>query len=206
MSTGQRIKKLRTENKFSQEYLAEKLDVSRQAVSKWEQDIANPDMNNVKKLAELFDVSVEFILSGKESVRELVYVYVPQRIKWKKIILVMIVFCAVVSIAGFIWWGQSLPVSYDAGACGGGFGKHIFDKFHEELSAEFVENSDDGSLISDLNVHDDTYEVSWEGDTITLSFDISYTHSEYGYTEQTLSCFGKRVWFEVYDWKIAIEG
>ena len=66
MSTiGQRISELRKNSSFSQEYVAEKLNVSRQAVSKWEQDLSAPDTYNLIALAELFDVSVEYIATGK---------------------------------------------------------------------------------------------------------------------------------------------
>ena len=55
MSTiGQRISELRKNSSFSQEYVAEKLNVSRQAVSKWEQDLSAPDTYNLIALAELF--------------------------------------------------------------------------------------------------------------------------------------------------------
>jgi len=63
---GERIKILRTEKKLSQEYLAEKLNVSRQAVSKWENDISSPDTNNLISLAEILGVSVEYLATGKE--------------------------------------------------------------------------------------------------------------------------------------------
>jgi|LSQX01.3.fsa_nt_gb transcriptional regulator with XRE-family HTH domain len=46
MSIGTRIAEQRKKNNFSQEYIAGKLDVSRQAVSKWEQDLSNPDTGN----------------------------------------------------------------------------------------------------------------------------------------------------------------
>ncbi len=62
---GSRISALRKERGFSQEYVAEKLDVSRQAVSKWEQDLCAPDTYNLIALAELFSVSVEYIAVGK---------------------------------------------------------------------------------------------------------------------------------------------
>jgi len=66
MSTiGQRISELRKSSSFSQEYVAEKLNVSRQAVSKWEQDLSAPDTYNLIALAELFDVSVEYLATGK---------------------------------------------------------------------------------------------------------------------------------------------
>ncbi len=65
MSIGNRISELRKKHNYSQEYVAEQLDVSRQAVSKWEVDKASPDTNNLIALAELFGVSVEYLASGK---------------------------------------------------------------------------------------------------------------------------------------------
>lgn len=67
MSIGQRISKLRKGLGFSQEYVAEKLEVSRQAVSKWENDTSAPDTYNLIALAELFGVSVEYIATGKQN-------------------------------------------------------------------------------------------------------------------------------------------
>ncbi len=66
MSIGNRISELRKKYNYSQEYVAEQLDVSRQAVSKWEQDQTAPDTNNLIALAKLFGVSVEYLATGKE--------------------------------------------------------------------------------------------------------------------------------------------
>lgn len=66
MSIGNRISELRKQFNYSQEYVAEQLDVSRQAVSKWEQDQTAPDTNNLIALAQLFRVSVEYLATGKE--------------------------------------------------------------------------------------------------------------------------------------------
>ena len=65
MTIGQRICELRKERGYSQEYVAERLDVTRQAVSKWETDLSAPDTYNLIALAELFGVSVEYIATGK---------------------------------------------------------------------------------------------------------------------------------------------
>ncbi len=65
MSIGERIAELRREYRYSQEYVAEKLGVSRQAVSKWEGDLTAPDTYNLIALAELFGVSVEYLATGK---------------------------------------------------------------------------------------------------------------------------------------------
>lgn len=62
---GEYLKKLRAENKLSQEQLAEKLGLSRQSISKWEQGASTPDIENFAKLAEIYGVSVDSLLKGE---------------------------------------------------------------------------------------------------------------------------------------------
>lgn len=66
MQISERLQSLRKLKNYSQEDLAEMLGVSRQAVSKWESDQANPDINNIIKLREIYSVSTDYILMGKE--------------------------------------------------------------------------------------------------------------------------------------------
>ncbi len=65
------IKKLRNARNISQEALAEKLFISRQAVSSWENDRTQPDIEMIGKLAEIFDISVEELIYGEERKTEL---------------------------------------------------------------------------------------------------------------------------------------
>ena len=62
MKISEKISYLRKRKKLSQEQLAIKLDVSRQAVYKWEADISQPEIDKIKKLALVFDVSYDFLL------------------------------------------------------------------------------------------------------------------------------------------------
>ncbi len=62
---GQRIQQLRKAAGLSQEQLAEKLDVSRQSVSKWELNDAVPEPAKVIAISELFGVSTDELLKGK---------------------------------------------------------------------------------------------------------------------------------------------
>ncbi len=71
-SIGKRISRLRKERSYSQEALAEKLGVSPQAVSKWENDQSCPDITLLPALAKIFDVTVDELLTGNgEQVRVL---------------------------------------------------------------------------------------------------------------------------------------
>lgn len=62
MTFGQTIKTLRRENNMTQENLAELLSISPQAVSRWENDIAMPDISMLPPLANLFSVTTDYLL------------------------------------------------------------------------------------------------------------------------------------------------
>lgn len=64
---GENIAIFRKEKGLSQEKVAEYMSVSRQAVTKWENNISRPSSDNLIKLAELFDVSVDALLGNNES-------------------------------------------------------------------------------------------------------------------------------------------
>lgn len=57
MTFGEKLKTLRVREEYSQEQLAALLHVSRQAVTKWENDAGLPDIENIKAVADLFDVT-----------------------------------------------------------------------------------------------------------------------------------------------------
>ena len=62
-SLGETLKLYRTNCKMTQEFVAESLCVSRQAVSKWENGTSDPSTSNLLALAKLYGVSVEEILN-----------------------------------------------------------------------------------------------------------------------------------------------
>ncbi len=65
MILADKIVRLRKQLGWSQEELAEKMNVSRQSVSKWESTNSIPDLNRIIMLAELFDVSTDFLLKDE---------------------------------------------------------------------------------------------------------------------------------------------
>ena len=65
MSIGERIISLRNERNISQGQIAKALNVSRQAVSKWENDLSSPDTLNLIRLADLLNTDVEYLATGK---------------------------------------------------------------------------------------------------------------------------------------------
>ncbi len=66
MTLGEKIKNLRTRNNLTQEELADRLFVTRTAVSKWETNRGYPDIANLKSIAELFGVSLDDLVSDED--------------------------------------------------------------------------------------------------------------------------------------------
>jgi len=68
MTLGEKLQDARKRCGLTQEQLAEKLSVSRSAVAKWESGKGLPDVDNLKSLAGLLNVSVDYLLDGGETV------------------------------------------------------------------------------------------------------------------------------------------
>lgn len=66
MNFGEKLYELRKEKKLSQEEVADKLNVTRQTVSKWETNQSTPDFDKVLPLCELFGISADELLSGNK--------------------------------------------------------------------------------------------------------------------------------------------
>ena len=66
MNIADRIKILRKRSGISQEELADKMGVSRQAISKWESGQSFPDIDKIVLLSEYFDVTTDYLLKGIE--------------------------------------------------------------------------------------------------------------------------------------------
>ena len=65
MILGEKIAVLRKQNGWSQEDLAEQLQISRQSVSKWESGASIPDLDRIVKLSALFGVSTDYLLKDE---------------------------------------------------------------------------------------------------------------------------------------------
>ena len=67
MTLGEKIKELRKNKGLSQEDLANKLNISRQAVSKYEKDINEPNIDTIKRISIYFNVCLEYLLNDDSS-------------------------------------------------------------------------------------------------------------------------------------------
>ena len=198
MTIGSRISRLRKAHNYSQEYIAEQLDISRQAVSKWENDTTAPDTHNLIKLAQLLNTSVEYLAVGKVDDK-------PQTKKRKifsrKIVYSIVVFFALALIISSVIFIHTRPVFWDSGACGGGFATAVFDKYSEELVEKFVNG---GEGIANAKAIRGSHEARWEGRMIFLKFDVEYENANGQKATHTLHFTGERVWNMVYKWDGAI--
>lgn len=68
MNLAEKIQDLRKKNGLSQEQLADKLGVSRQAISKWESEQSTPDIDKIVLLSETFHVSTDYLLKQEKDV------------------------------------------------------------------------------------------------------------------------------------------
>lgn len=72
MTFAEKLKSIRKQAGMSQEQLAEKLGVSRQAVTKWETDAGIPDIENIMAISALFDISIDELLSNEKGTKKAV--------------------------------------------------------------------------------------------------------------------------------------
>lgn len=75
MTFANKLKALRKQSNMSQEKLAEKLCVSRQAITKWETEEGIPDIGNIIAISALFNVSIDELLSDEKIVKPIDYIF-----------------------------------------------------------------------------------------------------------------------------------
>ncbi|KYD16970.1 hypothetical protein B4119_3668 [Parageobacillus caldoxylosilyticus] len=71
MDLGERLKYLRKQQHWTQEQLAQYLNISRSQISKWENGDLLPDVQSLQKLSNLYNVSIDFLIGRDSSKKEL---------------------------------------------------------------------------------------------------------------------------------------
>ena len=67
MTLGQKLKQIRNRFGLSQEQLADIINVSRQAITKWENDNGLPDISNLQEISKVFGITIDYLLDDKNS-------------------------------------------------------------------------------------------------------------------------------------------
>ena len=107
MELGKQIKMYRLENKLSQEELADRIYVSRQTISNWENDKNYPDINSLVLLSEVFKVSLDKLIKGDiEAMKDVIKKEEVDKMKhYGKIYTIMLIVTVVSAVPLFMWLG-----------------------------------------------------------------------------------------------------
>lgn len=108
MSLGERLLELRKSKHLSQEELADKLNVTRQTISKWETDQSTPDFDKIMPLCELYGITSDELLTG---IKDDKVVDTKEDIKKSKLGLVVGIFLIFLSIAWVVLADDGLHLS-----------------------------------------------------------------------------------------------
>lgn len=96
MSFGENLINLRKQKGWSQDDLADNLNLSRQAISKWENDTSKPDIDNIKKISKVFSVTIDDLLNNDVVKDKAVTLNVKKQEKKEKTIT--IVKCMIIAV------------------------------------------------------------------------------------------------------------
>ena len=107
MELGKQIKKHRQEVQLSQEELAERVYVSRQTISNWENDKSYPDVNSLVLLSETFQISLDNLIKGDiEVMKDVIQKEEIEKMnRYGKIYTIMLIATAVSAVPLFMWLG-----------------------------------------------------------------------------------------------------
>lgn len=110
MELGTQIKKYRQENELSQEELANRIYVSRQTISNWENDKSYPDVNSLLMLSEVFQISLDELIKGDiDRMKEIINKEEVSKFNhYSKIYTFILIIVIVSAVPLFIWldyWG-----------------------------------------------------------------------------------------------------
>ena len=157
MELNERLYELRKNNNWSQEELAEKLDVSRQTISKWESNKAIPELEKLIKLSEIYNITLDELVKGEipEDILKENSGKKFQKLKsflkkhWKKILIIFSIIILLSLILFFINITRRLSIIYD-------FSKYYKERFQaigETKSGTVTEHI----IKRDLNNFTETY-------------------------------------------------
>ena len=110
MALGERIRDERKKRGLSQEELADILNVSRQAITKWETDRGIPDIANLIRISEEFEISLDELIKGDNSVKRKI-IYDSSMKRWH--LLVVVYLLAIVAyVAYFALYHKIIMVGF----------------------------------------------------------------------------------------------
>lgn len=73
MTLGEKLKEARKQAGLSQEQFAKKMNISRSAIAKWESDRGIPDIDNLKVISQLLNISIDYLLDETEDINQFIF-------------------------------------------------------------------------------------------------------------------------------------
>ncbi|WP_430607188.1 hypothetical protein IGJ55_000324 [Enterococcus sp. AZ170] len=114
MNFNKQLKIYRERDGYSQEELAEKIYVTRQTISKWENDHTYPDIHNLIALSTLFDVTLDELVKGDVEIMKNTQDIEAERMNRLSWVMLLFIVLAVLSIGPALllwdWYGLSIPL------------------------------------------------------------------------------------------------
>ena len=110
MEIGKKLKDARVKSGFTQEYVAEEIQVSRQTISNWENEKSYPDIVNVIRLSDLYCVSLDELLRGDQDMIKHLEESTDVVTSNKKLIVAIIV--NILFLVVMITFSNSIPNNY----------------------------------------------------------------------------------------------
>ena len=160
---SEKLYELRKEKGFSQEELAEKLNVARQTISKWETGITVPDTNNLIEISKIFEISIdELVDQKKEEIVEEDNNKNKNKKKIIKIVLLIIIIASIVTFFGILIYRMVLTFRVANG---------IVNSHSRDLS--FYYHYNEVSIKNGLTDKWDFVNVYRDGDKMVMNYYIT---------------------------------
>lgn len=197
MTMGEKIGEARRATGLSQAQVAERLEVSRQAVSKWETDASRPDTENLLRLAELFDVPLEELALGRAGEAA---GGARTRRRGRRAAWAVCAVCAVLfALLAVLHWGsvalEAGGTSWDSPERARAYAGKIYDKYGEGFMAWAQEHA---KGLEGAGLLPDSLDAAWSGRELQISFRLG--PNQWGQNLR-LTFTGTRVWPGTFRWE-----
>lgn len=199
MSFGENLISLRKQMGWSQDDLANNLNLSRQAISKWENDTSKPDIDNVKKISKIFSVTIDDLLNNEVPKEKAVALDVKKQEKKERtitIVKLMIIAVIVLYVISVIYKFASLLIIVNGVQKYANLSNYhyVITTYDENGLAEKEECWFKDGVSKTVN-------TLYEGnDTNTMYTNINYNEN-YGYMESEES--KNRIELDIQDYKFS---
>ena len=178
MNLGDKLLKLRKDNKMSQEEFAEALDVTRQTVSNWENYKSYPDINTIVKISDKFSVSLDILLKGDTKMINNIDKKVRNSKKYKKMLIAIGVILLFIIITFGIYAARYNSVKNELETK---FNTSIKNnKFYKNIDNYYSFKYKDNIIISVPNQKmPSLFDFSMDFHNMVIDVDINYEDANY---------------------------